>query len=115
VIVWWATELECISAISRIERAGDLDLPLTDIAFERLEALRTSWQEIEPATPVRVAARRALRVHALRAADALQLAAALVATNGQPSQLPFVTLDGRLADAARREGFSVDPLAEPAP
>jgi predicted nucleic acid-binding protein len=43
----------------------------------------------------------------LRAADALHLAAALVACEERPHLLPFVTLDGRLEDAARREGFTV--------
>ena len=48
-----------------------------------------------------------LRVHALRAADALQLAAALLASDEEPAGLDIVTLDSRLADAARREGFRV--------
>lgn len=46
-----------------------------------------------------------------RAADALQLAAALIACDEQPSLPPFVALDHRLADAARREGFRVLPPA----
>jgi hypothetical protein len=48
-----------------------------------------------------------LRVHPLRAADALQLAAAIVASEDQPASLPFVTLDDRLGQAAQREGFTV--------
>jgi hypothetical protein len=52
-----------------------------------------------------VFARRVLRVHALRAADALQLAAALLVSEGNPGSLEVVTLDDRLLDAARREGF----------
>jgi hypothetical protein len=51
-----------------------------------------------------------LALHDLRAADALQLAAALIACDEQPALLPFVTLDRRLADAARREGFRVLPF-----
>jgi predicted nucleic acid-binding protein len=46
-------------------------------------------------------------VHPLRAADALQLAAAVVAAEGIPASLSIVTLDERLAAAARREGFVV--------
>jgi prevent-host-death family protein len=49
--------------------------------------------------------RRFLRVHPLRAADALQLAAAFVAAEGRPSSLEVVTLDGRLGADARKEGF----------
>lgn len=55
---------------------------------------------------VREAAVRFLRVHPLRAADALQLAAAFVAAEGRPSSLDLVTLNGRLAAAARKEGFT---------
>jgi hypothetical protein len=52
-------------------------------------------------------ASRLLRVHPLRAADALQLAAALAAAKGDPSSLDVVCLDQRLSEAARREGFRV--------
>jgi hypothetical protein len=48
-----------------------------------------------------------LRVHPLRAADALQLAAAFIAAERRPSSLELVTLDDRLAVAARKEGFAV--------
>jgi hypothetical protein len=50
---------------------------------------------------------RFLRVHPLRAADALQLAAAFMAAERRPASLQVVTLDERLADAARREGFAL--------
>jgi hypothetical protein len=46
-------------------------------------------------------------VHELRAGDALQLAAAIVASDHQTSAMEFVTLDRRLADAADKEGFRV--------
>jgi predicted nucleic acid-binding protein len=57
-------------------------------------------------TPVGIA-RRLLRVHTLRAADALQLAAAITVAEGLPASLEVVTLDQQLAAAARREGFPV--------
>jgi hypothetical protein len=44
-------------------------------------------------------------VHPLRAVDALQLAAAFIAAERRPSSLEVVTLDDRLAGAARKEGF----------
>jgi hypothetical protein len=56
---------------------------------------------------------RLLRVHDLRAADALQLGAALTFAEGQPDALGFVTLDGRLAKAAVREGFPVVQPRDP--
>ncbi len=39
----------------------------------------------------------------------MQLAAALLACEDEPSRLPFVTVDDRLAEAAAREGFTVVP------
>ena len=60
-----------------------------------------------PSETVRRIARRALRVHDLRAADALQLAAATVAAESDPASLELISLDRRLLEAARREGFPV--------
>ena len=54
---------------------------------------------------------RFLRVHSLRAADALQLAAAFVAAERRPASLQVVTLDERLADAMRKEGFALVDIA----
>lgn len=104
-IVWWGTVVECGSAITRLEREGALTASQSTEAFGRLDALRRAWVEVEPGDMVRDTARRMLRVHPLRAADALQLAAAWLASEQQPSSLPFVTLDDRLRDAAGREGF----------
>ena len=77
------------------------------IASERLRALAESWDEIEPNEVVRESAMRFLRVHPLRAADSLQLAAAFVAAEYRPGSLQFVSLDERLAEAAEKEGFPV--------
>ena len=52
-------------------------------------------------------AKRLLRLHPLRGADALQLAAALTVAQNDPSSIGFVTLDMRLRDAASRQGFTV--------
>ena len=105
MLVWWATPVECISAIARLERDGSLATDGATVALQRLDALAEGWNEVEPVEAARIAARRILRVHALRAADALQLAAAIVASEGKPGSLEIVTLDDRLLDAARREGF----------
>jgi uncharacterized protein len=47
--------------------------------------------------------------HGLIAADALQLAAALVFCDERTESFPFVCLDDRLAAAARKERFPVLP------
>lgn len=107
VVAWWGTEVECVSAITRRERDGDLDVPSVAGALDRLDKLSSVWTEVEPGQSARKIAIRLLRVHPLRAADALHLAAAIVAAEDQPTRLPFVTLDDRLAQAAEREGFAI--------
>ena len=109
ILVWWATEVECASAIARLERDSQIDESVAAQAFLRLRQLAGGWHEVDPSDVIREAAVRFLRVHPLRAADALQLAAAFVAAEGRPSTLEIVTLDDRLAMAARKEGF---PLVE---
>jgi predicted nucleic acid-binding protein len=107
MLVWWGTEVECASAIARLEREGALEEPGVTQAFDRLKQLAAGWHEVDPNDAIREAAVRFLRVHPLRAADALQLAAAFVAAERRPSSLEVVTLDDRLAVAARKEGFAL--------
>ena len=106
--VWWGTEIECVSALARLERDGALSSSGAEESLGRLDALSLAWVEVEPVSRVREIAIRVLRTHQLRAADALQLAAAIVAAEERPTSQRFVTLDMRLADAAAREGFAVD-------
>jgi len=107
VVAWWATEVECVSALARLEREGSLTAPSMGQGLRRLDGLARSWREVQPVTAVRTTAIRLLRVHPLRTADALQLAAAIVAAEDHPATLPLVTLDDRLSQAAEREGFAV--------
>ena len=107
LLVWWATEIECVSAIARLERDAQLTRRSITQALERLDALRAGWHEIEPLESVRRTARRLLRVHNLRAADSLQLAAMVSASEGYPASLQIVSLDDRLIEAAEREGLQV--------
>ncbi len=106
VVAWWATELECVSALTRLEREGALTATSIADALHRLDELSMGWREVQPIGRIRQIASRLLRVHPLRAGDALQLGAAIVASEDQPATLPFVTLDDRLATAAEREGFA---------
>jgi uncharacterized protein len=111
MLVWWATEVECASAIARLERDGGLEESAAASAFERLKHLADAWHEVDPSDPIREIAVRLLRVHPLRAADALQVGAAVIAAERRPSSLQVVTLDDRLAAAARKEGFAVIEVA----
>ncbi len=107
VMAWWTTRVESESALSRLEREGALQPRAARAARARLERFAATWQEVQPSDPIRDGARRLLRVHTLRAADALQLAAAIAAAEGRPATLTFVCLDDRLVLAAEREGFMV--------
>ncbi|MBI4862877.1 MAG: type II toxin-antitoxin system VapC family toxin [Candidatus Riflebacteria bacterium] len=108
--VWWATRTECVSALARRARDGALDVKSETEARRVLSALAGAWSEVLPTDPLRTTAERLLSVHTLRAADALQIAAALQWCRGNPSNAGFVCLDSRLRDAARKEGFTVLPV-----
>ena len=108
MIVWWGTSVECASAIARREREGALGVDEASASLKCLRLLAAAWQEVLPAQPVGSAAQRLLRVHPLRAADSLQLAAAIIASEREPPTMEFVSLDDLLNEAASREGFQVD-------
>jgi len=78
------------------------------LARRRPNLLVEAWMEVEPTETVRERALRLLRVHPLRAADALQLSAALVACSEQPRGCVFYSGDLRLKEAAIAEGFIVE-------
>src|SRR5260370_16822180 len=98
--VWWGYEVECISALVRLERDGALSSPAMTLALQRLQQLSAGWHEIDPSDEIRETAARFLRVHPLRAADALQLAAAFAAAARPPASLDIATLPHRLPATA---------------
>lgn len=110
MMVWRGTPVECCSAVSQRERDGDLTVDQTTEALDGFHALSAGWHEIVPTDSVRGVAQRLPRVHPLRAADALQLAAAIIASEREPRTLPFLSLDERLNAAAQREGFPIPAL-----
>ena len=107
IVTWWGSRIECVSALNRLEREHRFEEDGLDRSMEQLELLSASWLEIEPLEQVRKRAIRLLRVHPLRAADALQLAAALTASGEDPERMDLVSTDDRLSAAARREGFRI--------
>jgi predicted nucleic acid-binding protein len=107
MLAWWGTPVEIASALARREREGLLTADQVTHALTTTHALAESWHEIVPSDSIRRTAERLLRAHALRAADSLQLAAALIAADHDPRALEFVCFDVRLARAAQREGFVV--------
>ena len=109
VVVWWGTRTECISALNRQIRDRSLRNEDERQARHVLQQLADAWSEVQPSELLRGSAERLLAVHALRAADALQLAAALQWCQRQTVDRHLVSFDTRLRDAAYKEGFTILP------
>ena len=109
MVCWWATIVECWSAFARLRRESVFTLQEEEIARGLLSKLSDAWVEVEATYELRQATGRILKLHPLRAADSLQLAAALTWTRMIPRNHGFVSLDDRLREAATREGFKVLP------
>ena len=107
-VVWFGTLAEIESSLVRRPRDGQLPTDVERAARKRLHEMTKQWTEVTPTTEVRARAIRLLRVHPLRAADAFQLAAALIFCREQPQHLPFLTADQRLRTAADLEGFPME-------
>lgn len=112
IALWWGTPVEVASGLARLQRDGALSRSGLREAQAGVDVLRVNALEIQPTEEVRHRALRLVAVHRLRAADALQLAAALIWSRERPRGVGFVSLDDRLRGAAAREGFQVLPYAE---
>lgn len=106
-VVWWGTAIEAVSSLNRLTREGTLNAKESRQAFARLDYLRDRWNEVQPVEEVRDRAERLLRIHKVRAADALQLAAALLWCGDRPQTRALIAADGNLSNAATAEGFTV--------
>jgi len=109
IVAWWMTPIECFSAFARLRREGVLTRADEDQARRVLTRLGAAWTEVEPSREIRDRASRILLLHPLRAADSLQLAAALTWAHGNPAEHHVVCLDHRLRDVAQQESFRVLP------
>lgn len=107
--VWWGSLVECWSALERRASERRLDARGQRLAGRLLHTMSEAWHEVQPGAVLRDRALRLLSSHDLRAADSLQLAAALVWAQERPKGRVFVSLDSRLSEAALREGFTVLP------
>ncbi len=107
IIVWTLTRVELLSAIARRRREESRSAAMLTVARRNILRAWDGWSEITTVELVRRHAERLVESYPLRAADALQLGAALIAAEGDPTNLELVTLDRNLADAAEREGFAV--------
>ena len=109
LIVWWGSLIESYSAFARLRRDKAVSPDDEAVGLTVLSELAEAWTEIEPSDDIREITRRLLQNYPLRAADSLQLAAALVWCDKTPKAHHFVCLDTRLREAAAREGFTVLP------
>lgn len=106
-VFWWATPTEVTATVTRLRRSGDLSEDGASAAIKRMRLSSGGWVEITPTDEVRETAARVLSSYPLKAAAALQLAAALVWCRNRPRSRPFICRDARLASAARDTGFNV--------
>lgn len=107
MVVWWGTPIEARTAFARLGRDGFLTDAERRRAVGLLDELRQSWDEIQPSEKVRGIAEDLPDRYGVRAADAAQLAAALVWCRDRPSRRPFICFDERLSRAALDVGFVV--------
>lgn len=109
MLIWCLSGIEVMSALCRRARDGSMEPGEFQTAKERLKVVLGKAAEVAAMEKVRSRALRLLEVHPLRAADACQLAAALVCVQEDPERLAILCFDQRLETAALKEGFVVNP------
>ncbi len=109
VLAWVLTEVEMHSAVCCLRREGTLAPKAARDATSRIAGLWETVHVVSLTDAIIARAKRLLGVHSLRAADALQLAAALASSSDDPVGRELVCLDERLRSAAELEGFAVLP------
>ncbi len=105
LFIWWGTPVEVAHALGRRAREDSASPEDLALARTRAETLLSAAQIVSPTPALRRRAEAIALAGTLRAADALQLAAALE-TRDLAGLDAFVTFDARLADAARAEGLA---------
>jgi uncharacterized protein len=105
MVVWWSTPVEMRSAFARLLRTGQLKPSEHVSAGQGLEQLRRGWRELQPTDRLRAQAEELVDRFPLKAADALQLAAAVIWASGKPRSHVFISGDAQLLQAARQCGF----------
>ena len=106
-VVWWATPVEIASALARLVRMQLLDPSDWAKARHLASRLADTWSVIQPTDAVRTKGTQVIERYDLRAADALQLAAAFEWCQDVPQGRVFLTGDDKLLQAAALAGFAV--------
>jgi predicted nucleic acid-binding protein len=110
VIVWWATPVEIASALARLARMKQVNATEYTKARKLADVLSDSWSLIQPSDALRSRALQAVERYDLRAADSLQLAAALEWCEDVPNGRVFLTADESLREAALLAGFDAKQM-----
>lgn len=110
VIVWWATPVEIAGALARLVRLKQLNAGDWSAARKLANKLADSWSLIQPSNALRSKAVQLVERYDLRAADALQLAAALGWCENTPQGRVFLAADQKLREAALLSGFDAKEI-----
>ena len=110
VVVWWSTPVEMASAFARLSRMNQIDSDDYLTARKLARDLSQVWSVIQPTETLRAKAVQLLDRHDLRAADSLQLAAALEWCEDLPHGRMFLAFDEKLREAALRSGFDAERI-----
>ena len=105
IVVWWTTPVEIASALARLVRMRQISPSDCAKARKLAHVLADSWSVIQPSDALRARAVQLVGRYDLRAADSLQLAAALEWCEEVPQGRVFLTADERLREAALLTGF----------
>lgn len=109
IVIWTLTPVEFLSSICRLDRMRQMTGEQARAVISRFNEIRDTFNVVRDVETVKDQAERLLRIHSLKAADALQLAAALVSCDNNPRTCSFVSVDDKLAEAAFKEGFQILP------
>lgn len=109
-VVWWTTPVEIASALARLVRMKQLNSSDWAKAGQLATVIADAWSVIQPSEAVRAKAMQLVDRYDLRAADALQLAAALVWCEDLPRGRTFLTVDQKLREAALLRGFDAKQM-----
>jgi predicted nucleic acid-binding protein len=110
IVTWWATPVEIASALARLVRMRQLSQKDRTKARSLAASLSQSWSTIQPTDVVRRMSMEIVERYDLRAADALQLAAALTWCEDAPQGRHFLTTDAKLREAALLAGFDANKI-----
>jgi predicted nucleic acid-binding protein len=109
-VVWWATQVEIASVLARLVRTRDISSSEWTKARQVAVVLADEWSVVQPSNALRNHAAQLVERYDLKAADAMQLAAALDWCENSPRGEVFLTADQKLRQAAVLSGFDAKSL-----